>query len=77
VRAARDPLEMQKKRILDNGLMGAAELKAFEKAIKKEVDAAAAAAAADGPPPPSERGDNLYTHPYPARGVELANSHVV
>ena len=77
VRAARDPLEMQKKRILDNGLMEATDLKAFEKKIKKEVDEAAKAAEADGPPPISELWDNIYTHPYSARGVELANSHVV
>ena len=47
VRAARDPLEMQKKRILDNGLMEATDLKAFEKKIKKQVDEAAKAAEAD------------------------------
>ena len=41
VRAARDPLEMQKKRILDEGIMDASELKALEKDIKAEVDAAA------------------------------------
>lgn len=77
VRAARDPLEMQKKRIIDSGMATADEIKALDKAIKVEVAEAAAAADADPMPPDHELWDNIYTVDKFARGVELGQSHVV
>lgn len=50
IRQHRDPIERVRKLLLDNGLAEVAELKAIEKAAKKEVDAAIEAAkAADFP----------------------------
>ena len=77
VRSARDPLEMQKQRIITQGIKSADEMKAIDTAIKREVDAAAAAADADTMPPDHELWDNIYTVDKFARGVELQNSHVV
>eukprot|EP01050_Picozoa_sp_SAG11_P001468 SAG11_NODE_63_length_18904_cov_11.842914_3_plen_344_part_00 len=76
VREARDPLEMQKNRILRENMSTADELKALEKTIRKEVDLAKKEAAADGMPPDHELWDNIFTTDANARAVELSQSHI-
>jgi len=77
VRDARDPIDMTKARMITSGMMTAEEVKALEKQIRKEVDAAAKEAAAGTLPPNNELMDNIYTHDATARGTELANSRIV
>eukprot|EP01052_Picozoa_sp_SAG31_P007196 SAG31_NODE_340_length_17466_cov_5.689987_2_plen_234_part_00 len=76
VRAARDPCTMQANRILEAGFMTEDEMKALDKKIKAEVQAASDAAELDSMPPDNELWDNIYTKDMFARGVELQNSHI-
>jgi TPP-dependent pyruvate/acetoin dehydrogenase alpha subunit len=77
VRSNRDPIEMTKQRIIDQGWMDAKELKALDKEIRAEVDVALAAALAAGPPPVHELMDDIFLEDADARAVELINSRVV
>ena len=77
VRSNRDPIEMTKQRIIDQGWMDAKELKALDKEIRAEVDVALAAALAAGPPPVHELMDDILLEDADARAVELINSRVV
>lgn len=77
VRDARDPIDMTKARIIAQGWMDEKEVKAFEKSVRKEVDAAAKEAAAGTTPPDHELFDEIYTHDSSHRATELANSRVV
>lgn len=77
MRQKRDPIEHVRRLLLDNEMCEAAELKAIEKSIKKEIDEAVEKAKSD-PYPPME---SLYQHVYvnskgiKARGIR-AGQHV-
>jgi pyruvate dehydrogenase E1 component alpha subunit len=82
VRKTRDPIELQKQRILDNGIATKEEVKAIEKVIRAHVQEAMDFALSAEVPPDAE----LYTDIYDAEGyaangpirtVELANSVTV
>lgn len=60
VRQHRDPIEHVRKLLVDSGLADAAALKAIEKDVKKEVDAAIDEAKAAAEPGP----ENLWEHIY-------------
>lgn len=60
IRQQRDPVEHVRRLLLDNGLAEASDLKAIEKSIKQEVDAAVEKAKADVAMAPEELYANVY-----------------
>jgi len=60
VRNRRDPLEHVRRILIDNGLAEAAEIKAIEKDIKKEIDAAIEKAKADPLPSAEVMYEDVY-----------------
>jgi pyruvate dehydrogenase E1 component alpha subunit len=79
VRKTRDPIELQKQRILDNGIATKEEMKAVEKAIRKEVQEAMDFALSAPQPPDIEMYTDIYDDEGnvingPIRAVELSKS---
>merc|ERR1712072_1588783 len=66
VRKTRDPIELHKQRLLEQGLVDKEELKAIEKEIRVEVQEAMDFALSSAEPPMEE----LYTDIYDAEGHE-------
>jgi len=66
VRKTRDPIELHKQRLLEQGLVDKEELKAIEKEIRVEVQEAMDFALSSAEPPMEE----LYTDIYDAEGYE-------
>ncbi len=60
VRARRDPIEHVKRLLIDHGLTEAAELKAMEKEIKKEIEAAIEKAKGDALPGTETMFEDVY-----------------
>eukprot|EP00911_Craspedida_sp_UC1_P002988 UC1_evm1s2184 len=58
-RQTRDPINLQKDRMVEAGIATEEELKAKEKAIRKDIKKAASDAWASGPPPESELTANI------------------
>merc|ERR1711957_1016827 len=82
VRKTRDPIELQKQRILDNGIATKEEVKAIEKVIRAHVQEAMDFALSAEVPPDAELYTDIYdSEGYAANGpigtVELANSVTV
>ena len=53
------------------------ELKALDKEVRNEVDDHLAEALAGPIPPPEELYENIFIEDATARGIELADSHIV
>ena len=72
VRTQRDPIELVRRLLMEEGGVDAAELKAIEREVKKEVDAAVESAKAGVPPTADALWRNVYTEPLgtKARGVD-------
>jgi pyruvate dehydrogenase E1 component alpha subunit len=72
IRQQRDPVEHVRRLLLDNSFATVAELKAIEKAAKKEVDEAVEKARADAPPAPDALYKNVFVDPVGAvvRGID-------
>ena len=75
-KAARDPIELAKHRLVSNGWATEAELKKIDKELRKGVEAAGAQADADPVPPDSDLNVNVFTKPVFVRGIELPNSFI-
>lgn len=77
VRARRDPIEHVKRLLIDNGLAEAAELKAVEKEIKKEIDGAIEKAKGDSLPGSETMFEDVYVAPggVSARGTRSGIWH--
>lgn len=72
MRQQRDPVEQVRKLLLDNGMAQASELKAIEKAIKKEIDTAVEESKAAATPPMEAMWQHVYATPTDGalRGVD-------
>lgn len=77
IRQQRDPVEHARKLLLDNGLADAAELKAVEKEVKREVDAAIEAAKAGTAPAAGALFEHVYQDALGSsvRGVDSQTWH--
>jgi pyruvate dehydrogenase E1 component alpha subunit len=64
VRTARDPVQLVKRWLIDHDLSAEEELKAIEKKVRKEIDAAVESAKAESPPPAHELTADIYTGSY-------------
>eukprot|EP01025_Chloroclados_australasicus_P016360 TRINITY_DN1816_c2_g2_i6.p1 TRINITY_DN1816_c2_g2~~TRINITY_DN1816_c2_g2_i6.p1 ORF type:complete len:465 (-),score=79.25 TRINITY_DN1816_c2_g2_i6:57-1451(-) len=67
MRQARDPVERVRKLLIDNNFAEAGELKATEKAVKREIDAAIEECKAAGPPGLEYLNANIYKDPVGAQ----------
>ena len=63
MRQARDPVERVRKLLLDHGFAETADLKAIEKAVKKEIDEAIEVSKATPEPAASMLQSNIYQEP--------------
>ena len=72
VRTQRDPIELARRLLVEEGGVDASELKAVEREVKKEVDAAVEGAKAGVPPSLDALWANVYAAPLgvKARGVD-------
>lgn len=71
---SRDPIDRVKALLIENGWSTPAELKAEEKKIRKEVDAAVKSAESADQPPESELFVDIYSgEPQPTRGTLVSN----
>lgn len=75
VRAERDPIDKVKAWIFNHKLATEDEVAAIEAAAKKEMDEAVEFSINSPFPEAGELYTDVYTHPEPARAVELANSY--
>lgn len=74
MRAARDPIEMSKRRLIDCGWATEEELKKEEKKIRKEVDAAVKFAEQSALPPETDLFEHIYVgDKVEARGTLISN----
>lgn len=74
-RAERDPIDKVKLWLTQFKLATEEELKEIETAARKEMDEAVEFSTNSPFPPASELFTDIYTHPAPARAVELVNSY--
>ena len=68
VRTQRDPIELVRRLLTEEGGVDAADLKALEREVKKEVDAAVEGAKAGVPPALDALWANVYTEPLGVKG---------
>ena len=77
VRASRDPINLVRKKLIDNNLLTEDEITSIESGIKKDLNAAAQRADDAPYPDIKETYTQVYVEPTSIRGVELSQSYHV